>query len=99
MNSLPKGKVFSARTLIQEVSLEVILKVVFGIHGERFRKLKTLIVQLTDALQSPAIAGLVFSRLAKRFGTAESLGILAVPTAPDEGTALLKFAIAANIKV
>jgi len=52
--------VFSARTLIQEVSLEVILKVVFGIHRERFRKLKTLIVQLTDALQSPAIAGLVF---------------------------------------
>lgn len=60
MNSLPLGKVFSARTLMQEVSLEVMLKVVFGIHGEHFKKLKTLIVQLTDALQSPAIAGLLF---------------------------------------
>lgn len=61
MNSLPLGKVFSARTLMQEVSLEVILKVVFGIHqGERFRTLKALIVQLTDSLQSPLIAGLLF---------------------------------------
>ncbi len=61
MNSLPLGKVFSARTLMQEVSLEVILKVVFGIYqGERFRTLKALIVQLTDSLQSPLIAGLLF---------------------------------------
>lgn len=61
LNSQPLGTVFSARQLAQEISLEVILQVVFGIYqGERFNHLKSLIVQLTDSLQSPFIGGLLF---------------------------------------
>ncbi len=52
---------FSARQLAQKISLAVILKVVFGIdQEERFHRLKSLIVQLTDSLQSPFIGGLLF---------------------------------------
>lgn len=61
VNALTIGTTFSARQLAQEISLEVILQVVFGIHhGERFNHLKSLIVNLTDSLQSPVIGGLLF---------------------------------------
>jgi cytochrome P450 family 110 len=61
MSSLSVGTLFSARHLAQQISLEVILQVVFGIYrGERFQRLKSLIVRFTDALQSPSIAGLLF---------------------------------------
>lgn len=61
MNSLSIGTRFSARQLAQEISLEVILKVVFGIEREDyFDRLKSLLIKLTDSLQSPAIAGLLF---------------------------------------
>lgn len=61
MSSLPIGTRFSARTLAQEISLEVILKVVFGIYQEeRFSRLKPLMVKITDSLQSPFIGGLLF---------------------------------------
>jgi cytochrome P450 family 110 len=60
MNSLSIGTQFSARQLAQSISLEVILKVVFGIDREdRFDRLKSLLVQLTDSLQSPLFAGLL----------------------------------------
>lgn len=61
MNSLSIGSVFSARRLAQEISLEVILKVVFGIYQEeRFNRLKSLMLNFTDSLQSPFIGGLLF---------------------------------------
>ncbi|OWY64055.1 cytochrome P450 [cyanobacterium TDX16] len=61
MNSLSIGTRFSARQLAQEISLEVILKVVFGINQEdHFDRLKSLLIQLTDSLQSPVIGGLLF---------------------------------------
>lgn len=61
MSSLSIGTPFSARSLAQEISLEVILKVVFGIEREdRFNHLKSLLVNLTDSLQSPFIGGLLF---------------------------------------
>ena len=60
-SSLSLGTRFSARQLAQEISLAVILKVVFGIYQEeRSQRLKSLIVQLTDSLQSPFISGLLF---------------------------------------
>lgn len=59
--TVPVGDTFSARELMQRISLEVILKVVFGIaDGDSFARLKSLIVQFTDALQIPWIAGLLF---------------------------------------
>lgn len=70
MDSLPLETPFSARALMQDISLEVILKVVFGIYeGERFKQLKQLIIQLTDSLQSPLVAGaLFFTSLQKDLG-------------------------------
>lgn len=61
MSSLSIGTRFSARNLAQSISLEVILKVVFGIDQvERNNHLKSLMVKLTDSLQSPLIGGLLF---------------------------------------
>lgn len=52
---------FMARSLMQTVSMEVILKVVFGIYeGERATQLKQRIVQLTDTFKSPWVSGLLF---------------------------------------
>jgi cytochrome P450 family 110 len=76
LHSLPIGTVFSARQLAQEISLEVILRVVFGIcEGERFNHLKSLVVKLTDSLQSPFIGGLLFfPSLQKDWGTRSPWG-------------------------
>jgi cytochrome P450 len=78
MSSLPIGTRFSARHLAQEISLEVILMVVFGIYqGERFNHLKSLIVNLTDSLQSPFIGGLLFfPSLQKDWGPRSPWGYL-----------------------
>jgi cytochrome P450 family 110 len=58
--------------------LAVILKVVFGIaQEERFHRLKSLIVQFTDSLQSPFIGGLLFfPSLQKDWGTRSPWGYL-----------------------
>ncbi|MBD1913186.1 MULTISPECIES: cytochrome P450 [unclassified Leptolyngbya] len=74
--SLEIGTQFSARQLAQEISLAVILKVVFGIdQEERFHHLKSLIVQFTDSLQSPFIGGLLFfPSLQKDWGTRSPWG-------------------------
>jgi cytochrome P450 family 110 len=54
INNLNKGQIFTARELMQEVSLEVILNVVFGIHeGERFTQLKQKITDLMDLFKFP----------------------------------------------
>lgn len=55
------GQPFLARSLMQSISLDVILKVVFGISdGDRFDQLKTLMVEFTDCLQNTLIAGALF---------------------------------------
>ncbi|MDZ4877622.1 MAG: putative cytochrome P450 137 [Chroococcidiopsis cubana SAG 39.79] len=78
MRKLSIGTRFSARELAQEISLEVILKVVFGIHQEdRFNHLKSLLVHFTDSLQSPFIGGLLlFPSLQKDWGTRSPWGYL-----------------------
>lgn len=78
MSLLSIGIPFSARQLAQEISLEVILKVVFGINqDDRFNHLKSLIVNLTDSLQSPFIGGLLFfPSLQKDWGTRSPWGYL-----------------------
>lgn len=61
MQQLLPGQVFTARTLMQEISLEVILNVVFGLHdGERFGQLKEAIVDLMNGFKSPFTSGLLF---------------------------------------
>ena len=76
IHSLPFGQPFSARERMQDVSLEVILRVVFGLaEGERFSQLKTLLVKLTDSLQAPWIGGLLFfPSLQKDWGTRSPWG-------------------------
>lgn len=76
MRKLSIGTRFSARNLAQEISLEVILTVVFGIdQGERFNHLKSLLVNFTDSLQSPLIGGLLFFPfLRKDWGTRSPWG-------------------------
>lgn len=78
MSSLSIGTSFSARQLAQEISLDVILKVVFGINQEdRFNHLKSLMVNLTDSLQSPFVGGLLFfPYLQKDWGTRSPWGYL-----------------------
>ena len=78
MSSLSIGTQFSARQLAQDISLEVILTVVFGVErGERFDRLKSLIVRFTDSLQSPLIGGLLFfPSLQKDWGTRSPWGYL-----------------------
>jgi cytochrome P450 len=78
MSLLAIGTQFSARQLAQNISLAVILKVVFGIdQEERFHRLKSLIVQFTDSLQSPFIGGLLFfPSLQKDWGTRSPWGYL-----------------------
>jgi cytochrome P450 family 110 len=65
------GSPFAARQLAQEISLAVILKVVFGIEQEdRFHQLKSLLIALTDSLKSPLAGGLLFfPSLQKDWGT------------------------------
>lgn len=78
MSSLYSSTRFCARDLAQNISLEVILKVVFGIYQEeRFNRLKSLLVNFTDSLQSPLIGGLLFfPTLQKDWGTRSPWGYL-----------------------
>jgi cytochrome P450 len=58
---LAPNQSFTARSLAQDISLEVILRVVFGLsEGEQFYQLKQLITTLMDLFQSPVLAGLLF---------------------------------------
>ncbi|NET37408.1 MAG: cytochrome P450 [Cyanothece sp. SIO1E1] len=60
-SQIPPGTCFTARTMAQAISMEVILTAVFGLYeGARFQQLKQLIVSLVDAFQSPFISGLLF---------------------------------------
>ncbi|GAB1539060.1 cytochrome P450 [Scytonema sp. NUACC21] len=70
MQPLLPGQVFAARKLMQEISLEVILNVVFGVHqGERFCQLKQSIINLGDGFRSPLVSGsLYFPFLQKDLG-------------------------------
>lgn len=58
---LAPNQFFTARTLAQDISMEVILRVVFGLsEGEQFYQLKQLITTLMDLFKSPVLAGMLF---------------------------------------
>ena len=66
-SQLKPNQTFSARHLMQSISLEIILTVVFGIHqGERFETLKTLITELMDLFNSPVNSSLLFFPFLKK---------------------------------
>ncbi len=76
IDNLNKGEIFAVRDLMQEVSLEVILNVVFGIHeGERFIQLKQKITHLMDLFKVPLnSAALYLPWLRQDFGSLSPWG-------------------------
>lgn len=60
-SQLPVGKTFSARAVMQEISLQVILEAVFGLYeGERCQQLKQMIAGMTEVFRSPVTSALLF---------------------------------------
>jgi cytochrome P450 family 110 len=57
------GQRFVARTVMQEISLEMILQIVFGLsEGERYEQLKPLLTDWIDVTGSPLRASMIFLR-------------------------------------
>jgi cytochrome P450 family 110 len=55
------GKPFTARPSMQEISLQVILRSVFGLkEGERYQQIKQLLVEMLNTFNSPLSATLLF---------------------------------------
>lgn len=60
-SQLSQNQRFLARTILQDISLQVILNVVFGLSkGERYQKLKLLMTLITDLFNSPLSSSLLF---------------------------------------
>ena len=58
---LPLQKTFVARSLMQEISMEVILRVVFGVeHQERFQQLKQVIGAWMELFTSPLTSAALY---------------------------------------
>jgi unspecific monooxygenase len=70
-SQLPSGQVFSARNIMQEISLQVILQTVFGMYeGERSQQLKQQLKLMADLFRSPFTSSfLFFPFLQKDLGT------------------------------
>lgn len=59
--SLSVGETFSARNLAQDISLQVILQVVYGIsRSDRAQEFKPLISEMADVFSSPLTSALLF---------------------------------------
>jgi cytochrome P450 len=57
------GQPFVARTVMQKISLEVILQIVFGLsEGERYEQLKPLLTDWIDMIDSPLRSSMLFLR-------------------------------------
>ncbi len=60
-DSIPLNQPFEARVVTQEISLNIILKAVFGLtEGDRFRQFKHLMTQLTALFESPFTSSFLF---------------------------------------
>lgn len=61
MDTIPIGTPFTARSMTQAISLQVIFEVVFGLsEGERAGKIRTLLSQSADRFSSPLTSALLF---------------------------------------
>ncbi|HBW56384.1 MAG TPA: cytochrome P450 [Oscillatoriales bacterium UBA8482] len=61
MGKLSEKQDFIAREIMQEISLDVILKVVFGVYtGERYSQLKRLLAAMLDIGKSPLTSSFLF---------------------------------------
>ncbi|MBW4693018.1 MAG: cytochrome P450 [Lyngbya sp. HA4199-MV5] len=60
-DQLALNQPFSARTVMQEISLQIILQVVFGLtEGDRCHQLKDLLASLLDLFRSPLSSSFLF---------------------------------------
>ena len=58
---VPFNKPFTARTITQDISLQVILEAVYGLQtGERSKQIKTLLTNVADVFQSPFTSAFLF---------------------------------------
>lgn len=71
LNQQTTGKPFLARNAMQDISLQVILKAVFGIYeGERYQQIKKRFCSLLELFRSPlAFSFLFFPSLQKNLGS------------------------------
>lgn len=76
VGAIPQGQSFTARTVMQDISMEVILRAVFGlVDGDRYRQLKQRIAAFTALFESPLTAGLLFfPNLQKDWGSRSPWG-------------------------
>jgi cytochrome P450 len=57
------GQPFPVRSTMQEISLQVILNVVFGLHsGDRYQQLQSLLSEMLETIGSPLSSTLIFFR-------------------------------------
>jgi cytochrome P450 len=61
LSQLPQESCFSAHAVMQEISLQVILQAIFGLHtGERYQQIKHLLILLMDVFRSPFTSSFFF---------------------------------------
>lgn len=69
-DAIPPGETFSARTITQQVSLQIIFDIVFGLsEGGKSQQIKTLLTAMADRFSSPLASALLFFKsLQKNWG-------------------------------
>ncbi|KST65515.1 cytochrome P450 [Mastigocoleus testarum] len=69
-SDIPQNKAFTARDITSDISLSIMLQVVFGLHeGERYQQIKHGIIGMMDLFRSPlAFSLLLFPFLQKDLG-------------------------------
>ncbi|MBD2504445.1 cytochrome P450 [Anabaena azotica] len=61
------GKQFTARSYMQEISLQVILRTVFGLQeGKRYQQIKEVLVEMLDTFNTPISAIFLFFKALQR---------------------------------
>jgi len=62
LSQVPNSQPFTARSVMSQISSEVMLKTVFGLDktGENYQELKHLMTSMLDVFNSPAASGLLF---------------------------------------
>ena len=60
------NKPFIGRDAMQEISLELILQIVFGLKGDSYQQIKPLLVELVQAIASPVQSSLIFFKFLQK---------------------------------
>lgn len=67
LNRQKIGDVFLARSMMQEISLQVILHTIFGLtEGERYQKIQQALTEMLDSFNNPLSASFLFFKFLQR---------------------------------